>query len=46
VVEVNKRQLLRADSLVSYNGFPGYLHSMNRKAHEINMEELWLVEEQ
>ncbi|CAG8740063.1 32416_t:CDS:2, partial [Racocetra persica] len=46
VVEVNKRQLLRADLLVPYSGLLGYLCSMNRKAHEMNIEELWLVEEQ
>ncbi|CAG8498872.1 17785_t:CDS:2 [Racocetra persica] len=46
VVEVNKRQLLRANSLVPYSGLSGHLRSINRKAHRINMEELWLVEGQ
>ncbi|CAG8626247.1 14146_t:CDS:2, partial [Racocetra persica] len=46
VVEVNKRQLIRADSLVPYSGFPRHLRSMNRKACGMNMEELWLVEGQ
>ncbi|CAG8793473.1 4923_t:CDS:2, partial [Racocetra persica] len=46
VVEVNKRQLLRADLLVLYSGLSRHLYSINRKAHEMNMEELWLVEGQ
>ncbi|CAG8816442.1 29975_t:CDS:1, partial [Racocetra persica] len=46
VVEINKRQLLRADLLVLYIGLPRYLCSMNRKVYKMNMEKLWLVEGQ
>ncbi|CAG8794655.1 17672_t:CDS:2, partial [Racocetra persica] len=46
VVEVNKRQLLRADPLVPYCGLLGHLCSMNRKACGMNMKELWLVKGQ
>ncbi|CAG8790575.1 36871_t:CDS:2, partial [Racocetra persica] len=46
IVEVNKRQLLRADLLVLYSELSRHLCSMNKKAYRMNIEELWLVEEQ